>query len=85
MNPFVKVSSKTIKSSPYFYSKKYLKHFIMELIEVELKVKAKLKVAIMIPPTLRLSAAWGSRGVDCHQRGFGEIFLSYWPRQEAKA
>ena len=29
--------------------------------------------------SLRLS------GVDCHQRGFGEIFLSYWPRQEAKA
>ena len=51
-----------IKSSPYFYSKKYLKHFIMELIEVELKVKAKLKVAIMIPPTLRPSAAWGSWG-----------------------
>ena len=52
----------SIKSSPYFYSKKYLKHFITKLIEVELKVKAKLKVAIMIPPTLRPTAAWGSRG-----------------------
>ena len=50
------------KSSPYFYSKKYLKHFITKLIEVELKVNAKLKVAIMIPPTLRPTAAWGSRG-----------------------
>ena len=50
------------KSSPYFYSKKYLKHFVTKLIEVELKVKAKLKVAIMIPPTLRPTAAWSSQG-----------------------
>ena len=27
----------------------------------------------------------GLLGVHCHQRGFGEIFFSYWPRQEAKA
>ena len=87
-----------VKSSPYFYSKKYLKHFIMKLLEVELQLKETLKVAIMIPLTLRSTAAWGSQGglycaVDCaaptettgHQRGFGEIFLSYRPRQEAKA
>ena len=54
-----------LKSSPYFYSKKYLKHFITKLIEVELKVKAKLKVAIMIPPTLRTHSSLGLSGVDC--------------------
>ena len=74
-----------VKSSPYFYSKKYLKHFITEFIEVELKVKAKLKVAILIPPTLEALSSLGLSGLDCHQRGFGEIFLSYRPRQEAKA
>ena len=89
------MSYSKIKSSPYFYSKKYLKHFITKLIEVELKVKAKLKVAIIIPPTLRPTAAWGSRGwtvLCCSQRDYWspegvwrEIFLSYWPRQEAKA
>ena len=50
------------KSSPYFYSKKYLKHFITKLLDVELQLKEKLKVAIMISPTLRPTAAWGSRG-----------------------
>ena len=62
-----------IKSSPYFYSKKYLEDFITKLIEVELKVKAKLKVAIIIPPTLRPTAAWGSRGwtvLCCTQRDY---------------
>ena len=43
-------------------AKKYLKHFIKKLIEVKLKVKAKLKVAIIIPPTLRPTAAWDSWG-----------------------
>ena len=38
-------------------SKKYLKHFFMKLVEVELQLKAKLKVAIMIPPTLWPTAA----------------------------
>ena len=31
------------------------------------------------------SEALSSLGLHCHQRGFGEIFFSYWPRQEAKA
>ena len=43
-------------------SKKYLKHFITKLFEVELQLKEKLKVAIMILPTLRPTAAWGSQG-----------------------
>ena len=68
------------KSSPYFYSKKYLKHFITKLIAIDLKLQVKLKVSIMIPPTMRPSAAWGSRGWTT--RGGLE---SYWPRQEAKA
>ena len=50
------------KSSPYFYSKKYLKHFITKLIEVELKVKAKLKVAHNYSTHSEAQAAWGSRG-----------------------
>ena len=62
------------KSSPYFYSKKYLKHFITELIEVELKVKVKLKVAIMILPTLRPSAAWGSQGWTVRRGGLERYF-----------
>ena len=62
------------KSSPYFYSKKYLKHFITELVEVELKVKVKLKVAIMIPPTLRPSATWGSRGWTVTRGGLEGYF-----------
>ena len=44
----------------YFSSKKYLNHFITELLEIELKVKVKLKVAKMILPILRPSAAWDS-------------------------
>ena len=48
------------KSSSYFYSKKYLKHFITKLIAIDLKLQVKLKVSIMIPPTMRPSAAWGS-------------------------
>ena len=63
-----------VKSRTYFYSKKYLKHFITELIEVELKVKAKLKVVIMIPPTLRPSAAWGSRGWTVTRGGLERFF-----------
>ena len=30
------------KSSPYFYSKKYLKHFITKLIAIDLKLQVKL-------------------------------------------
>ena len=33
----------------------------MKLIAIDLKLQAKLKVSIMIPPTLWPSAAWGSR------------------------
>ena len=33
----------------------------MKLVEVELQLKAKLKVTIMILPTLRPTAAWGSQ------------------------
>ena len=32
-----------VKSSPYFYSKKYLKHFITKLIAIDLKLQVKLK------------------------------------------
>ena len=43
----------------------------MKLIEVELKVQAKLKVAIMILPTLWPTAAWGSQQwtILCFERG----------------
>ena len=51
----------SVKSSSYFYSKKYLKHFITKLIAIDLKLQAKLKISIMIPPTMRPSAAWGSQ------------------------
>ena len=71
----------------------------MKLLEIELQLKEKLKIAIMIPPTLCPTAAWGSWrctvlccGLCCTHRdywsleGFGEIiFLSYQPKQEAKA
>ena len=41
----------------YISSKIYLKHFIMKLFEIELEVKTKLKVSLIIPPTLWPSAA----------------------------
>ena len=55
-------------------SKKYLKHFIMKLIEVELKVQAKLKVAIMILPTLWPTAAWGSQWWTILHLESGKVF-----------
>ena len=63
-----------VKSSPYFYSKKYLKHFITKLLEVELRLKEKLKVAIMIPPT----AAWGSQGWTVLCCGLYCTHRDYW-------
>ena len=59
----------------------------MKLLEVKLEIKCKLQVAVIIPPTLLPTEAWGGVGLLVgHQRGFREIiFLSYWPRQEAKA
>ena len=67
-----------VKSSPYFYSKKYLKHFITKLLEVELQLKETLKVAIMIPPTLRSTSAWGSRGWTVLCCGLCCTHRDYW-------
>ena len=67
-----------VKFSPYFYSKKYLKHFITKLLDAELQLKEKLKVAIMILPTLRLTAAWGSRGWTVLCCGLCCTHRDYW-------
>ena len=67
-----------VKSSPYFYSKKYLKHFITKLLDVELQLKEKLKVAIMISPTLRPTAAWGSWGWTVLCCGLCCTHRDYW-------
>ena len=58
----------------YFQQKKYLNHFITELLEIELKVKAKRKVAKMILPIMRPSAAWDSRGSTVTRGGFERYF-----------
>ena len=46
----------------------------MKLLEVKFEINCKLQVDVIIPPTLSPTEAWGEI-----------IFLSYWPRQEAKA
>ena len=48
----------------------------MKLFEIELEVKVKLKVAKMIPPILRPSAAWGSWGSSTVTRGGLERYFS---------
>ena len=57
----------------------------MKLIVIDLKLQAKLKSFNYDSTHYEALSSLGLLGVDCHQRGFGEIFLSYWPRQEAKA
>ena len=87
-NKFVEIMSThlcVVKSSPYFCSKKYLKHFITKLIAIDLKLQAKLKSFNYDSTHYEALSSLGLWGWDCHQRGFGEIFLSYWPRREAKA
>ena len=39
-----------------------LKHFIMKLFELKVELKAKLELAIIIPPTLSPTEAWGGVG-----------------------
>ena len=46
----------------------------MKLVEVELQLKAKLKVAIMIPPTLWPTAAWGSQQWTVLHLESGKVF-----------
>ena len=57
----------------------WLRHFKMKLLEVELQLKAKLKVAIMIPPTLWPTAAWGSRWWTVLCLKHGKVFCwEFW-------
>ena len=46
----------------------------MKLLEVELQPKVKLKVAIMIPPILWPTAAWGSRQWTVLRLECGKVF-----------
>ena len=51
----------------------------MKLVEVELQLKVKLKVAIMIPPTLWPTAAWSSRWWTVLHLEHGKVFCwEFW-------
>ena len=62
--------------------------------ELDIRLKVKLQLKILIPPSPWSTGAWvKSIPVDPTQvgkgqggqRGLKEIFLCYWPRQQAKA
>ena len=60
----------------------------MKLTVIDLKLQAKLKVSIMIPPTLWPSAAWGSQQwtILCSTGSSGEWGPEWgWPGQGAQA
>ena len=67
----------------------------MKLLEVKFEIKAKLQVAVMIPPTLWPTAAWGSRGGLCCASSVARSSAGSsserrpsewgWPGQEAQA
>ena len=57
---------------------------------LDLRLKVKLQLKVIIPPSPCASVAWGKSYLwillTGHQRGFREIiFLCYWPRQLAQA
>ena len=58
----------------YYFQQKISQPLITELLEIELKVKAKLKGAKLILPILRPSAAWGSWGSTVTRGGLERYF-----------